>query len=87
VEVLGRGGELTAIMRGMRHVPAEERPAIGQLVNEIKRELESRIEALQERQPRAQMERALAEQSVDVTLPGTRIARGVTHWARPLGEA
>ncbi len=79
VGVLGRSGELTAIMRRMRDVPAQERPAIGQLVNEIKRELESRIQALQESQERARMQRALAEQKVDVTLPGTRINRGRLH--------
>jgi phenylalanyl-tRNA synthetase alpha chain len=79
VGVLGRSGELTAIMRGMRDVPAEERPAIGQLVNEIKRELESRIQALQETQERARMQRALTEHKADVTLPGTRINRGRLH--------
>ena len=79
VGVLGRAGELTAIMRGMRDVPPDERPVIGQLVNAIKRELEARIEALQERQKRAAMEHALAEQRLDVTLPGTRIPRGRLH--------
>jgi len=44
VRVLGRGGELTDVMRRMREVAAEERPAIGLLVNQIKREIESRIE-------------------------------------------
>ena len=48
VRVLGRAGELTEIMRRMREVPNEERPAIGQLINQIKREVEGRIEALQE---------------------------------------
>ena len=43
VRVLGRGGELTDVMRRMREVPPEERPAVGQLVNQIKREIEGRI--------------------------------------------
>ena len=47
VRVLGRSGELTEIMRGMREVPNAERPAIGQLINQIKREVEARIETLQ----------------------------------------
>src|SRR5262245_8114738 len=55
VRVLGRGGELTEVMRRMREVPAEERPAIGQLVNQIKRELEERIEQLQQRQREAEL--------------------------------
>ena len=49
VRVLGRSGELTEIMRGMREVPSAERPAIGQLINQIKREVEARIEALSEK--------------------------------------
>ena len=46
VRVLGRGGEITDIMRRMREVPEAERPAIGQLANQIKRDIEARIEAL-----------------------------------------
>src|SRR6201981_2199233 len=79
VRVLGRGGELTEVMRRMREVAAEERPAIGQLVNQIKREIESRIETLQERLRAAALERSLAEARLDLTLPGARIPRGRLH--------
>src|SRR5258708_22859323 len=79
VRVLGRGGELTDVMRRMREVPNEERPAIGQLVNQIKREVEGRIEALQERLRAAELARSLGEARLDGTLPGTRIARGRLH--------
>lgn len=76
VRVLGRSGELTEIMRGMGKVPAEERPTIGRLVNQIKAELEGRIAALNEKMQGAEMERSLAEARIDVTLPGMRIPRG-----------
>jgi phenylalanyl-tRNA synthetase alpha chain len=79
VRVLGRSGELTGIMRGMREVPAAERPEIGRLVNEIKREIEDRIDALEQELARIAMERSLAEAALDVTLPGMRIARGGLH--------
>ena len=79
VRVLGRGGELTDVMRRMREVVPEERPAIGQLVNQIKREIESRIEALQERLRAAALQRSLSEARLDVTLPGARIPRGRLH--------
>src|SRR6202167_2775285 len=79
VRVLGRGGELTDVMRRMREVAAEERPVIGQLVNQIKRELEGRIEALQDRMRAAALERSLGEARLDVTLPGARIPRGRLH--------
>ena len=81
VRVLGRGGELTDVMRRMREVPNEERPAIGQLVNQIKREVEGRIEALQERLRAAELARSLGEARLDVTLPGMHIPRG---WLHPL---
>jgi phenylalanyl-tRNA synthetase alpha chain len=79
VRVLGRSGELTEIMRRMREVPNEERPAIGQLVNQIKREVESRIEELSAKLKTAALERSLNEKRIDVTLPGMRIARGHIH--------
>jgi phenylalanyl-tRNA synthetase alpha chain len=79
VRVLGRSGELTEIMRRMPEVPREERPAIGRLVNEIKNELEERLTRLAEEQRRAAMERSLAGDRLDVTLPGLRVPRGWLH--------
>jgi phenylalanyl-tRNA synthetase alpha chain len=79
VRTLGRQGELTAIMRRMRELAQEERPAVGQLINQIKGELESRIEQLKELSRRRALERSLGEARLDVTLPGARIPRGRIH--------
>ncbi len=79
VRVLGRSGELTEIMRGMRNVPNAERPAMGQLINQIKREVEERIEQLKTALKHAELERSLSEARLDVTLPGMRIPRGRIH--------
>jgi phenylalanyl-tRNA synthetase alpha chain len=79
VRVLGRSGELTEIMRGMRDVPNAERPAIGQLINQIKNEIAARIEALSEKLKTATLAKSLNEKRLDVTLPGMRIARGRIH--------
>src|SRR6266849_1633141 len=79
VRVLGRSGELTEIMRAMREVPNAERPAIGQLINQIKGEVEARIEALSEKLKTATLTKSLNEKRLDVTLPGMRIARGRIH--------
>jgi phenylalanyl-tRNA synthetase alpha chain len=84
VRVLGRSGELTEIMRRLRELPNEERPAIGRLVNEIKNELEARIATLAEQLQRAAMERSLGEARIDVTLPGMHVPRG---WLHPLTQA
>jgi len=79
VRVLGRSGELTEIMHGLRDVPQAERPLIGKLVNEIKRELEARIEELQARLRQRELESSLASAKLDVTLPGMKIPRGRIH--------
>ena len=79
VRVLGRSGELTEIMRGMRDVPQSERPAIGQLVNQIKKDVEDRIEQLKLALRQVSLERQLGEARIDVTLPGMRIPRGRIH--------
>src|SRR5229473_350876 len=57
---------------------------IGSLVNQIKAELEGSIEALKEKMQRVQMERALGEARIDVTLPGMRIPRG---WLHPVTQS
>ncbi len=79
VRVLGRSGELTALLRGMGQVPAAERPAIGRMINEIKGELEKRIEELQGRLALAVLEKSLRDERFDVTLPGIRVRRGRLH--------
>ncbi len=79
VRVLGRTGELTEIIRRIRELPAEERPLIGQLVNQIKHDVESRIAYLQERLRAAALEQSLAEAGLDVSLPGARVPRGRLH--------
>src|SRR5258708_2634082 len=70
VRVLGRSGELTEIMRGMREVPNAERPAIGQLINQIKNEVEARSE----RPKAASLSKSLNKKRSGFTLPGMRIA-------------
>jgi phenylalanyl-tRNA synthetase alpha chain len=79
VEVLGRSGSVTLLLRGMKDVPAEERPRRGEQLNQLRRVLEERLEerlnAVRE-QAKAQ---ALADQRIDITLPGARFARGSLH--------
>lgn len=76
---LGKKGELTAVLRGMRDVPAEERPAMGELVNTVKAEVEARLEAIRRRLADARLARSLAEDRLDVTLPGIAAPRGRLH--------
>ena len=77
--VLGRKGELTALLRSLRDLPSEERSKIGQLANRIKTELEEKF-GQKEDVLREQAERKkLAQEFIDVSLPGRRSIPGRTH--------
>ncbi|HEY2665166.1 MAG TPA: phenylalanine--tRNA ligase subunit alpha [Candidatus Binataceae bacterium] len=86
VRVLGRSGELTAIMRKMRDVAPQERPEIGQLVNQIKGEIEARIDELTTQLALRELEKALAGERIDVSLPGAKLPRGRLHPITIVGE-
>ena len=79
VKYLGKKGELTAVMKGLGSLSSEERPLIGQIVNKVKTELETRIDgaALQIRE--AGKAEKLRSERVDVTLPGRRLPVGTRH--------
>ncbi len=77
--ILGRKGELTAILRSLKELLPDERAAIGQLANRIKAELETKFDNA-ETGLREKIERQrLASEFVDVTLPGRRFVPGRTH--------
>jgi phenylalanyl-tRNA synthetase alpha chain len=76
---LGGRGELTLLLRGIGSVPAEERPAAGRAANELKQELAALYESRNAELAAVDLERRLAEDAVDVTLPGRRPAIGTVH--------
>jgi phenylalanyl-tRNA synthetase alpha chain len=78
VRYLGRKAELTAILRGIADLPASERGAVGSGANKARKELEALIEARGEALDAGELESKLAEDRVDVTLPGAP-ARSVGH--------
>jgi phenylalanyl-tRNA synthetase alpha chain len=79
VQYLGRKGELTNALRGLRDVPPEQRPEIGALANEVKDAVEARIAELRGALQRRQREARLASERVDVTIPGRRTLPGHIH--------
>lgn len=79
VELLGKKGELTAVLKGMGKLSAEERPAVGQLVNEVRGFIENTIET-KKAEFEAAIERAKIEsETIDVTMPGTKVELGKKH--------
>ena len=79
VQYLGKKGELTAVLRGMGALSAEERPIFGSLVNVVKEELETRIKEKEAQFAKEELERRLKEEKIDVTLPSSKIKRGSKH--------
>ncbi len=79
VKYLGKKGELTAVLRGMGALSAEERPVIGSLVNVVRDELEKAISEKEEKFKAEEMEAKLAKEKIDITLPANKIKRGSKH--------
>jgi phenylalanyl-tRNA synthetase alpha chain len=79
VAYLGKKGELTARLKSLSKLPADERPAAGQEINKAKQELQSRINARREALDNVALEAKLAGDSVDVTLPGRGASIGGRH--------
>ena len=78
-ELLGRAGALTTLMRGLGEVDADERPALGQLANEIRRELETGIEDRLTALRAADLDARLAEEAIDMSAPGLPVRVGHLH--------
>ena len=79
VQVLGKKGALTTIMKGMGQLSAEERPAIGALVNQVKDAFEQAFAARLEVLRSESLSRRLAQERIDVTLPGRQGFPGSKH--------
>jgi phenylalanyl-tRNA synthetase alpha chain len=79
VAYLGKKGELTARLKSLSELPAEERPAAGQEINKAKKELHDRLNARREALEAAALEARLAADAVDVTLPGRGAFIGGRH--------
>lgn len=79
VKVLGKKGELTEILRGMKDLSAEERPVVGNLVNKVKEDIENSIEKAEKLLKQKELEKKLEEEKIDITLPSSKIKRGSKH--------
>ncbi len=84
IKFLGKKGELTAILKQMGSLSAEERPKMGQLANDIRSDIEQAVEkSLSEMKKKAQNAR-LKKEEIDISIPGKRREIGSLH---PLNSA
>ncbi len=79
VNYLGKKGELTALLKGMKDVQPEERPKVGQMVNEVRAEIEAVLEKATEKMKAAALEGRLKAETIDVTLPAKKNNVGHRH--------
>ena len=79
VKYLGKKGELTAVLKLMGSLSAEERPVMGQMANEVRAAVEKAIESQSAILQKAALEAKLKAETVDVTIPGKEIAMGHKH--------
>ena len=79
VKYLGKKGELTAILKQMGKLSAEERPVIGQLANQVRADIEQMLEQTKTDLEAKALDIRLAGETLDVTLPGQKKPLGKKH--------
>lgn len=79
VKYLGKKGELTAVLKTMGKLSPEERPKVGQMANEVREVITAGIDKRNELLKAAQQEMKLKAETIDVTLPGTKVEVGHKH--------
>ena len=79
VKWLGKKGELTAVLKMMGKLSAEERPVMGQMANSVRAEIEAKLEARKESIHASVLEAKLAAEAIDVTIPGEEVVMGHQH--------
>ena len=79
VAFLGKKGELTNVLKSMKDVAPEDRPKVGQLVNDARKDIETRLEAKKAAFAKALREEKMKAEVIDVTLPGKKPSMGHRH--------
>ena len=79
VKYLGKKGELTTILRSMGGLSKEERPVVGKLVNEVKKEVEDKIEEKLNAIKEKEKNDKLASEIIDISMPGKKNMIGKRH--------
>ena len=79
VRFLGKKGELTAVLKQMGKLSTEERPVMGQLANSVRAEIEQKLDNRKAEISAAVLEKKLAEEALDVTIPGDAVVMGHQH--------
>ena len=79
VKALGKKGELTEVLKGLKDLAQEERPKVGAWVNEAKKNVEEFIKQKEEELKNIELNKKLEDEKIDITLPGNKLKRGSIH--------
>ena len=79
VQLLGKKSEISNLLKGLGALSPEERPKVGALVNKARTEIEEKIEKAEKKIKEKMLEEKIQKETIDITLPGTKIQRGSKH--------
>ncbi len=79
MKFLGKTGTISALMKNMRDVPADERPKMGKLLNALREWCENKFDELENRIKNLELKKKYADEKIDVTLPGKKPEDGAIH--------
>ena len=79
MKYLGRTGKISLLLKKMKEIAQEERPAFGKKINDLREKLEAHFEKLEEKIKQKELEHKLKNERIDVTMPGKRKKEGVLH--------
>ena len=79
IEFLGKKGKITEILKGLKDLSNEERKEVGKIANDVKVEIEDCITKAAEKLENLAIEREMAKENFDITLPGTELTMGSLH--------
>ncbi len=79
VDILGKKGRLTEVLKGMKDVAPEDRPKVGQMVNDTRKEIEDKMEEMRVKLQDKVLEEKMKNEVIDVTLPANKNKIGHKH--------
>ncbi|RKD75720.1 phenylalanyl-tRNA synthetase alpha subunit [Sinobaca qinghaiensis] len=79
VKYLGKKGPITEVLRGMGKLSAEERPKVGQAANDVRGEIQEKLDEKNQSLEAEELNKQLAGETIDVTLPGDTVKQGSRH--------
>ena len=79
IKYLGKKGELTALLKGLKDVAESQRPIIGNLVNDVRNNLETLISEKEKELKEKELNKKLEQEKIDITIPGSKLKRGSIH--------